>query len=621
MIGLFGLFHNDRAYPANTQKMLSSIDKERYRTDCRTAKGVAFGAVFHKHGVGFSACSSADGDLDVLISGEIFLDDTILVSVAPEIPANAAELILALYRKDRLEALGDANGLFSVVVYDHANHALTLITDRYSGYPIHYAEKADKFVFAGQMHVLLAEGSVPRKADSLGIAELFTMQRTVGEDTNVAGIKAMPAATILRRDRNGLTHRNYWQLKWKSGFSDEYECAAAITNTLRTAVERQSGNGAVAPGLLLSGGLDSRLVLGAAQAETLSSWTTASYAENPELEIARQTAKVCHSSFHPLVVEPGDTLNFLDQTTIDSNGLYPASTQMSSFMPAVEDECDVVLTGHGLDYTFRGYYLPSRFLKISGSATRLPILRSIPRQPTGADILQNLRQGPPLSTIKRIVRNDRKDAWWRGQEERLDQVLAPWLHSDTPVNAWDAFILHNLSKHYAFTGMMTVRAATHLRIPTYDRDLFDVYLKMPPEMRIKGGAIFAALNLISPELARMPNANTGFRANLGPWREIAALLIRATARRVGIVSKQQTPSSVHSAGSWQNVGNLYRDEPSHRAHFLAIRDRLDALTLDLLDADQLAACIDEHLSGEAKHTKLLRYLMTHDAWVRHFGIQ
>ena len=45
-----------------------------------------------------------------------------------------------------------------------------------------------------------------------------------------------------------------------------------------------------------------------------------------------------------------------------------------------------------------------------------------------------------------------------------------------------------------------------------------------------------------------------------------------------------------------------------------------ALTFGVLDCDALAACIDEHLDGRAKHTKLMRQLLTHDAWVRCFGI-
>ena len=53
---------------------------------------------------------------------------------------------------------------------------------------------------------------------------------------------------------------------------------------------------------------------------------------------------------------------------------------------------------------------------------------------------------------------------------------------------------------------------------------------------------------------------------------------------------------------------------------LEIRDRLDGLTFGLLDQDQLAACIDNHMSGEELHTKLIRQLLTHDNWVTAYNI-
>jgi asparagine synthase (glutamine-hydrolysing) len=620
MIGIFGKFNSDSMQPASLAAMENAISEERYHIKFRSGNGASLANVLHKRGCGGSCLTSPDGALTVFVNGEIFNTDEVLGESDSTAAIDAATLIAKLYRSDNLENLSQANGLFSAAIYDEFAHKLVLVTDRYCGYPVHYTDTEKSLVFSGQILPLLAEGSIPRKADPLGIAELFTMQRTVGEGTNISGVNAMPAATILTRDKTGLHQRQYWNLAWVKGFTDERECADAMATALRAAVDRQTSFGCKSPGLLLSGGLDSRMVLSASPRDRLSSWTTASFSENPELELARQTAEKCGSPFTPLIVEPSDTLSFLDQTTIDSNGFYPASTQVSSFMPAVAEGCDVALTGHGLDYTFRGYYLPARFLRVAGSSTRLPTLRPIPARPTGADLLRNLRQGPPLSTIERIVRKDRYELWWRGQEDHLDQVLEPWLQGENPVNAWDAFILHSLSKHYAFTSMMAVRALVHLRIPTYDRDVFDVYLKMPPEWRIKGAAVLGALNALSPDLAKLSNANTGFRANLGPWAEILALLFRATGRRLHLAPRPYVPTAMHSAGSWQDIGTLYRDDCAHRDHFLAIRDRLDSLTLDILDADGMASCIDEHLSGSAKHTKLLRHLMTHDAWVRRFGI-
>lgn len=600
--------------------MAATVNASKYDVPTVTKGSIGIGAVAHKSGLGYSSVHSNDGQIQVFVVGELF-DAEELIEDQPSIPnGNAATAILALYANDALPRLADSNGLFAAAIMDSNSHRLVLITDRFCGFPIHVHKNQSRIAFAGQIKTLLADPAVPRKVDPDALAQLFTIQRTIGRDTNLAGVDALPAATILTIDADHQYETSYCALQWKNKFRDEEECAEVLSDAMRNAVTRQGGHGSHRPGLLLSGGLDSRMTLASAAPGTLQCWTTASYPENPELEIARRTAAMQQSGFRPAILEPADTLPFFDATTVENNGLYPASVQFSAFMDDVAADCDTVLTGHGLDYTFRGYYLPAKFIRIAGSATRLPSLRAIPKHPTGADVLANLRQGPPTETIQRIVRREKQDAWWHNQAEKMESVLQPWLQSDTPENAWDAFILHSLSKHYAFTGMMAIRAATHLRIPTYDRDVFETYLGMPPAWRIRGHVALRAMEHLSPDLARLENANTGFRANLGPWREIAGLFARGAARRAGILSRPKKPSQSHSAGSWQNLEMLYRKDPAHRKRFAEIRNRLDSLSFGILDCDGLAACIDEHMSAQKSHGKLLRMLLTHDSWVRCFGI-
>lgn len=616
MIGMFGLRFAEIGRLADLDSMASAVDADRYAVIRSAGPGCALGAVHHKRGPGFARFE--ENGLEVLICGELFNS----AELVPESggAANAAAVVASLYRSNGLTRLRDANGLFSIAIHDRDAHRLVLITDRYCGYPIHVHKTSERIVFAGQLAVLLAEGTVPRKADPAGLAQLFTLQRTMGRDTNLAAVEAMPAATIRTIDRDSDRETRYWDMAWSLAYESERDAARAMAEALQAAVVRQSGTGAEAPGLLMSGGLDSRMVLAASNPGSLACFTTASYAENPELAIARQLADAHGRSFSPMLVEPSSTLDVLDQTTVDSNGLYPASTQFSAFLPDVGRACDVVLTGHGLDYTFRGYYLPARFLKLAGSSTRLPALRQVPARPTGADVLGNLRQGPPKQTIDRLVLPQRADFWWSSQADRLQGVLAPWLESDEPLNAWDAFILHSLSKHYAFTGMMAIRAACNLRLTTYDKDVFSVYLGMPPAWRIRANVALGAMRHLSPAMARVANSNTGWAADIGPWKEIFGVLAMAAGRRIGLISAPKVPTAMHSAGSWQNLGDLYRHDPKHRAHFQDIRNRLDGLCFDLLSKDAMAACIDEHLSGSRSHAKLLRHVLTHDAWVRKFGI-
>ena len=573
--------------------------------------GVALCRAAHPHdGAGYA--ESADGRFAAVALGEIF------GPAGPEAVPSLAARAVALAASDALDRIADWNGLFSLAIHDRTRHRLILATDRHASFPLHVWRQDGEVVFAGQIRTLLGDARVPRRAAPRAIAQLFTTQRTVGRATHVAGVDAIPAGAIVTFDGARMDERRHWTLAWRKPDFTEAEGATLLAGALRRACTRHATG--QSPGLLLSGGIDSRLILAAAPKGALSCWTTASFEDNPELAIARALARAMGAEHHALIVAPPDTLPVLERTVVDSNGLYPASTPMSAFLPRVGAACRTILTGHGLDFTLRGYYLPSRFAQILGSRTRLPALRPIPRHPTGADVLRSLRQGPPIATVQRVAAPAWREEWWRSQERALDEALAPWLRSAEPYDAWDAFILHALSKHYAFTGMMATRAVANLRLPAFDNEVFDLYLRMPPAWRCSGRMVKRALALLSPEAGRLPQANTGFRADLDPWLEIAALMGRAALRRLGLARREVTPTSYHSAGSWQNIPNLYKDEPGHRRRFMDIRGRLDALTLGVLDADALARCIDEHLEGRAKHTKLLRQLLTHDAWVREFGI-
>ena len=611
MIGLYGIYQAEPSTPADLTPLAATVPPP-YARHGHSDVGTALGCTTHAHEHG--AAVMADGGWTAAAIGEVFNTADVLGDRDAS-SLSLAALALRLAREGRLDRLAHANGLFALALYERATHRLTLVTDRHASFPIHLWRRGRDAVFAGQIFTLLGDSRVPRKANPAALAQLFTTQRTFGRATSVAGIDALPAGTIAEIDREGLRERQYRPLTWRKPDFGEHEGAELLASALRNAARRQA-----AGGLLLSGGLDSRMILFAAPPGSMSCWTTAGYDDNPELAVAREVAALGSAEHHTLLAAAADTLPILEQTVIESNGLYPASTAMSVFLPRVGKACATIHTGHGLDFTLRGYYLPARFIEIGGSRTRTPSLRPIPIRPTGADVLAGLRQGPPRATVRRIAAAAWRESWWSSQAQALQETLAPWLGSDEPLNAWDAFILHALSKHYAFTGMMATRAVGNLRMLAFDDEVFDVYLRMKPAWRCSGRIVKRALRILSPDAARLPNANTHFPASMDPWLETGALLARGALRRLGIARRPKAPTTIQSTGSWHHTPGLYRDEPRHRARFKEIRGRLDALTFGVLDRDALAACIDEHLDGRAKHTKLLRQLLTHDAWVRSFGI-
>jgi asparagine synthase (glutamine-hydrolysing) len=560
---------------------------------------------------------SADGRFQCVSTGQI-------VDVSPFSDLELSErspaaLVLALAERGALDRLRDVNGQFAAACYDGREHRLTLLTDRLGTFPMHVWSGDGEVVFGTHTYVMLGHPRIRAAADPETIAQLFALQRTIGRSAPIAGIRSLPAATIAEFDGDGKRERQYWQLRWRAPGFAEKEGGALVADALRIAVARHACGARNA--LLLSGGLDSRLVLAAAERGRLACWTVGSFEGNPELETARSIARVLGAEHHSLIVAPNEMLPLVDRTTIESDGFYPASTQMSCFVGAVAREADLLITGHGLDYTLRSMYLPARSLIIGGSKTRLPLLPRLPEKVCGADIRRMLRQGLPATTVERILLPQRRRALLDSIDKTLETMLRPFLDSSEPLNAWDAYVVENVSKHYTFTGMMSVRAQADMAIPGLDNAVVDLYLQMPPKWRLGTRIVRDAMTRLSPDAARIPNANTGYRSDLPIWSELSRVVGRGALRRLRLVRRPALPSAAHTAGSWPSLDGLYAHDPIHRARFQQIRGRLDALSLGVLSPDALAQCIDEHLEGRAKHGKLMRQLLTHDAWVRNFAIQ
>ncbi|MDC0476379.1 asparagine synthase-related protein [Alphaproteobacteria bacterium] len=624
MIGVFGHWSKSKVAESEANRsagsFMSSLDHSKYRAKIKNTSHGAVGICQHTRAPTGGISTDASLRLTVAVIGEIFNQNEVASSCNIDPPKNFSDLLLGIYKNGGLNHLDKINGLFCAFIADEREQAVHLITDRYASFPIHCYNGAKGFIFGTSIYTMLKEGSIPRRACEIGVAQLFSLQRTVGSYTNISNVKPLPSGSITTLSRNGVSSKKYWHLRWNDQKLSDNEAAERLAAALTAAVDIQSTKGTANPGLLLSGGVDSRLILGCANNNTLSCWTVASYRQNPEMAIAATAANLCDSKFHPIVVNPESILDWQDITTIENNALYPASTQFSCFVGAAAKTCDTLLTGHGLDYTLRGYYLPAKFLEIFGSKTRLPTLRQLSDEINGQIILDNLRQGPSKSTINRIVKSKKLESWWHGIEGSIDNALQPWIASQEPINAWDAFILSQVSQHYAFTSMMALRAVSNARIPAFDNQLFDLYLGMSPQQRIRGTAVYKALKLISRDLAELENANTGFAASMGSWNEILAQLSRAALRKTRVVKRHVLPSPKHSAGSWQNLGNLFKDDPAHRKRLIDIKERIDTVSFGLLDHDEIVRCIDDHLSGEEQNTKLLRQLLTFDSWVQSYKI-
>jgi asparagine synthase (glutamine-hydrolysing) len=176
------------------------------------------------------------------------------------------ELVLRLYQEMGERFVYELEGVFVLVIWDRSRHEVIISNDRFGLYPLLYAHYDGKLIFAPEMKGILGDPDFRKELNLTAVAEYVRFQHFLGDKTFFEELKLLPNASLLRYDTqtDQLMIRSYWD------FSQISELPATLTfedavdeagRLLRAAVNKlTSGNYRL--GVYLSGGIDSRVILG-----------------------------------------------------------------------------------------------------------------------------------------------------------------------------------------------------------------------------------------------------------------------------------------------------------------------------------------------------------------------
>lgn len=547
--------------------------------------------------------SFSDG-ITVLVSGDIYDDDGL--ASAP------TELIADLYRSDQLHKIAWLNGSFCIAILDPPKSRVALITDRLASRSLFVWHDNKRLLASSRLLSLIREKIVPKKLSRQGIAELLVFQRTIASHTQYTDIVSMPAAQVWMWEKGKLEKKTARKLSWtKPDFTKSEAVEGLEAALVRSTARRISGS--ARHGLLMSGGLDSRTVLAAARKAGLSlGCATVGAWDNAEVRLARKCSEMSNVPFK-LHYCNADTLGSAIKTsTIASDGLFSAPVNLFPCLSAIAEDYDIMLSGHGLDYTLRGYYLPCKTLKLAGSVTRLPMLRKV-KDANPSTVADTLRVGISLEVAEKILLPDFASELDR---RRIDGMASALMYADVEnkYDAWDAFVLHSLGRHYAYSDFVSIDEVLHHRPIAFDPVVFDLYLSMPPSWRAEGKVAHAAMMKLSPKLMQLDDSNTGFSARFGFSKQIALILTRALLRRINLAVRDPLPNPTFTHGSWMDTAMLFRYDTAWRNRAESLPEDPVINDTGLFKQSGLREVVSEHLNGKANHKKLLMQLLTIASW-------
>src|SRR5205085_296545 len=180
------------------------------------------------------------------------------------------EVLLKGYHRWRERFVDRLAGMFAFCVVERDSGRVVLGRDRLGIKPLYLAEMAGALRFASSLPALVAAGGVDTTVDPVALHHYLTFHAVVpAPRTLLAGVRKLPPATLLVVEPDGRRHeREYWN-PWTapapgcapaSPDATAADWREAIEAALRLAVRRRLVAD-VPVGVLLSGGLDSSLIV------------------------------------------------------------------------------------------------------------------------------------------------------------------------------------------------------------------------------------------------------------------------------------------------------------------------------------------------------------------------
>nr|AHX24690.1 amidotransferase [uncultured bacterium] len=173
-----------------------------------------------------------------------------------------AEIVLHGYLEWGRDCVSRMAGVFAFAVWDARARELFLGRDRLGLKPLYYYELPHGILFASEQKALIAHPLVTPELDREGLAELLTYAGTPDHGV-LRGFRKLRGGHVAVVRESGVSRSRYWQL---SAYHHDTDLAATVERTrelLLDAVRAQS-RAAAPTGFLLSGGLDSSVVVGLA---------------------------------------------------------------------------------------------------------------------------------------------------------------------------------------------------------------------------------------------------------------------------------------------------------------------------------------------------------------------
>lgn len=514
-----------------------------------------------------------------------------------------AEFVLHLFEELGENFAVKLNGAFIVTIWDRISNQLIIVNDRFGLRPLYYSEFQGGLIFASGVRALFAVKDLDREIDRLAIAQLLAFDFALGDRTLLSKTKLLPPASyMIHSEGKNLVH-SYWKLEFGSigPTRKEQEYVEGLIFHLRQAVNRQAP-GTLPVGVLLSGGLDSRMIaalLFEQKANNALYTFTFGIPNCDDDRLARKVAKALVTDHRFYKLQPGFLPSLSKDGIMLTDGLMNCLAMVAYANLGPQAELVRVIYKGYMGDALLGSHLRREFWVDHDEESLCQTLFNL-----ACAIFSPIEQ-------KALFTEDFQKSLGHGVHESFCHVLAE-SGAALVADIQNHFDIRQRQRRYILNGVELVRSRVIVRTPFCDNDLFEFMLSVPPGFRLDRHLLVSAFIREFPFLANIPVTPSGLPMKLCLQDIQIRLnrLIRWHLYSMGLTNSPPVPFKPYT-----NYAYWMRTVLRSWIEELLLNDR--TLERGYFNPDYLHQLVSDHMAGIDNNRKL-GMLITIELWHRLF---
>ncbi len=392
------------------------------------------------------------------------------------------EVIIKAYHFYGPKCLDEIDGVFSFCIYNLKNKKFFIARDRFGIKPLYYIKNNTQIIFSSTMKSLINRSS--KLINKIGLNYHFSLHSVVpAPHTIFKDINKLEQGHYMEIDQDGnFTNRKYYstqEIRINKGIN-EHEIIEETERLLIEALKKRLLVSDVPVGVLLSGGLDSSLIVAMSSAHTNQNINTYSIGfsdkdkeEGNEFVYSDLVSDKFHTNHKKILTNDeelynnlGDVIKMMPEPLSgqDAAGFFLLAKEVSKTQK-------VVLSGQGADELFGGYFWYEKMLNDSAK---------------DIDKFLNHYLDRTFNDYSTIMDNEYVD------NDYTYNLVKEWFNSyqNSDMSFLDTLLRVDVSNLIVDDPVkrvdsMTMSWALETRVPFLDKNLVEFFLSVPSELKIK----------------------------------------------------------------------------------------------------------------------------------------